>query len=337
MRSILFALIISSAAYAERAPLTVDTMVTSSAEILNSIQQNAMAVIKLKYQDLQKNMTRHFVEKDLLLDCSTSEKAVNRSNEKAGFRISQSQEALPDGQFRSVIIISHHDCKGDVVFNERIQVVGKNPAIMTSAEAAKFVRTFEVNETETSRQYELEDQGSILLSINSLRSAEGQGEAINTTVSVKGATWLEINQLDLTPSHRRLLIKINAGTFLVGNSNQRFSFKNKPSSVIQLEWTEQRIDHFINDRVVDPGEFDQELEFVITKTSNSFIKELFSQFIKRLPVTVTVQGGATDTRFFRDLQKNAIRMQTNTEQEQVKQFLQRTIELIKTNQLKVEE
>lgn len=318
-------------------PLLTDGTVTTTAEVLSRIQADAMVLIKVKYSDLQKNLTPHFLTTGLDLDCRSGSLAVENGGQFAGLRISHESKPTNSGLVQSYSSISHFDCMGRLIFTERIKSVGKIAKQISVQDATKFVRYFEVQSDEVERQYHIENALSErVFSVQSQRVTFDGGERIYSAVEVGGAKWLELDQLDPSVNERKIFIKMNTGDFWIGKSKFSMNMGSSGSLILKTLWNERRIEHGINDDVTNQINFDTMLSGQAVGLTTQMLSFIFSEFIEAFPATQKVQVGVSDSPFLRELQLNYNRMLTNTESEQVKLFLQKTIEDIKTGRIKVE-
>lgn len=322
---------------AGKMPILTDSTVTTTAEILNRIQADAMALIKVKYNDLQKNFTPNYLTTGLDLDCRTGVTSLPGNPQYAGLRISNSSKVLADGLVQSFSSVSHFDCYGQLIFTERISAVGLSPVAINVSDAVKFVRLFEVQTGEMARQYQIENaHAETVFSIHSRRANTATEERIYSAVEVVGIKWLELNQIDPSANERRIYSQLNSGIFNINGSKYRMTFKNNGSMIFKTLWTDRLIEQTKDDFILSQADYDSYLVSSIEGLTSSMLSQILAGFILKMPETKKVQVGVSDSPFLRELQLNYNRMQTNTEPDQVKLFFQKAIEDIKTGRLKVD-
>jgi hypothetical protein len=337
LTGVLLILLSCAGALADKMPVLTDTTVTTTGEILARIQRDSMVDIRNKYVDLQKNFTPNFLTTGLDLDCRTGNLPAENGLQYAGQRISAETKTLANGQVQTFVAISHFDCFGKLIFTERIKTIGQAPTPLSVQDAVRFNRFFEIQPGETARQYQIEtSRAEIVFSVSSQRLTPPTGERVYTVIEVGGSKWLEFDQLDPSPNERRIFVQLHSGVFKVAGSRFRLNFGKTGSVVLQTMWTDRSMMHFIDGALSNQISFDGYLSTNVTTMTTQMLLMLFSNFIQAFPATQKVQVGVSDSPFLRELQLNYTRTQTNTEQEQVKLFFQKTIQDIKSGRLKVE-
>lgn len=335
---IFFISFVAVSAQAEKMPLLTDATVTTTSEVLSRIQTDGMRLIKEKYSDLQKNFTPHYLTTGLDLDCRRAgANNLNDGAQYAGLRIGNEVKVIASGQTQTLSSVGHFDCQGRLIFTERIRVIGKKAAVINVENATKFVRFFEVQDGETSREYQIENaQADIVFSIRSQYLSANRGDRIYAVMEFNGLKWIELNQIDPSDSERRLFFQLHSGKFKVGASTMPIHFGDSGSSVLKTIWTDRLIEHLIDNNPTNQVNFDTFLGDNLIGLSTQGLKAIFAHFIQQFPETKKVESGVSDSPFLRALQLNYNRMVTGTEKTQVQLFLQQTIEDIKDGRLKVE-
>ncbi len=330
MLILLAALLFGTPADARNPVLLGESTITSSAEIMKRIQEDSMANIKTKYLRMKSTFIPHDATTGIEFDCKTG--IAPSTGNHASITVSNHVTSLPSQGFQTDTIISHYDCGSNLIFVERIRSRGKTASPLSKDDAVKFIRKFEVQSEEIYRDYHLENQaGETLLSVRSQLVLQASLTRIYSLIEIAGKKWLEVDQID-GQNERNIYVTTHGGQYTFFELN----FGAVPAQTLRIYWGPTRLEHSVNGALLSQANFESQLQGHAINLSVLTFKNHFTILMGRMPVTQDNSTGVVDSPFMRELQKNYERIITNTDLEQVKLFLQKTISEINAGKLRVE-
>lgn len=318
-------------------PILADSAITKSSEIMDHIRLDSMNGIKEKYQEIIKNMTPHYLTTGFDFDCRTSNIKENLQGNSSfhSLQVENFVNQLSNNVVQTISNIYHKDCKGKLIFVERIEVHGKLPELLALEDLPKFNRMFEIQPGEIFRSYRLEDQtGQVVFNTESSFHTRNMQDQISNRLFFFDKLFIELDQFDPSGSERRL----EATVFPIAFNYLGFSWKSPTTKnlSIKMVWDPGQIEHFIDNGIGSQASFDAKVDQALVTPTAIALRGLFARFIEQMPKTQKVDSGVTETAFYRDLKLNFQRVLNRVELDKVRDFLNKTLEDIKAGRLKIE-